>query len=581
MFTRNGALIGKKFTQYLLSTILMSMALSLGTIVDGILASNFLGTEALAAINTCQPVILVFGAVYSIFGAGGSTLAATAMGRGEKEKADYYFTMAMGLLLVFGLLVIAIVIPSMDLLVDLVTAGSSLGEMARDYLSVLVFGAVVLFLVPGFSFFIRTDGNPTLAALILVAANVVNLGCDALYMGLLGLGVKGAALATVSGYVVGLLMAVTYLMSKKRTLHFKIKGIEGKFFLDILVCGLPNALNSVLMTIKMLALNKTAIAILGDDGASAVAICNNCLSFASIFIGGAAQTMLPIIAVLYGENDKNGMIAAFKKALQIVLIAGLVMVVVFEVFPSAVVSVFNVQTPELFEIAMLAVRLFGFSLPLFALVYVYMSYYQATGKRLFAVTITCCEGLVFIVPMILLLGRWLPNRGMGIWLSFVCSEVMTLFLILAVSFTIAKRTHKQSILLFEPDNDASFDVTVRTSVQNAVQASREVMQFCQDNGVDTKRTNTCGIAIEEMLVNTVLYGYQNKPDENIDLVVRLQEGQLIIRIRDNGIPFDPLEYQPKGDGIEYRATGIHLLKSMARSVEYSRALGFNNLIIKI
>ena len=85
MFNRNGELIGKKFMQYLFSTILMSMALSLGTIVDGVLASNFLGTDALGAINTCQPIILIFGAIYSVFGAGGSTMAATLLGQAKES----------------------------------------------------------------------------------------------------------------------------------------------------------------------------------------------------------------------------------------------------------------------------------------------------------------------------------------------------------------------------------------------------------------------------------------------------------------------------------------------------------------
>lgn len=582
LFERNGRLIEKKFMQYLLSTILMSMALSLGTIVDGILASHFIGINAVAAINTCQPVVLVFGALYSIFGAGGSTLSATALGKGDRDRANYFFTMSIGMLFVLGILVTIGILPFLDTLIGAVTAGSTLGPMAKDYLSVLVYGAVVLFVVPGLSFFIRSDGHPTLAALILVVANVVNLVCDAIFMGILKVGIKGSALATVVGYLVGLFMTVPYFISKKRSFHLSLRYIKLSYIKEIFICGLPNALSSILMTVKMLCLNRMVISLLGDNGASAVAICNNCLSFASIFIGGSAQTMLPIIGVLYGENDKNGMIMAFKKALRIVIVAGIVMVVIFEFFPQTVAALFGVNSPELMNICKIAIRLFGISLPVFAVVYVYMTYYQATEKRAFAISITVCEGLVFIVPLIFILGTLFPANGIGVWISFLISELMSLGLILITGFIIARKLGKESILLFEPDNDATFDITVKTSIENAIEASKSVMEFCRQNGIEGKRVNACGLAIEEMLTNTVKYGYKDNTDKDIDLIVRKQNDDLIIRIRDNGKPFDPFEYTARDiDGIGFRISGIELLKSMTKSAEYSRNLGFNNLIIRV
>ena len=334
------------------------------------------------------------------------------------------------------------------------------------------------------------------------------------------------------------------------------------------------------MTVKIFCLNTIAISLLGDYGASAAAICNNCLSFAAIFIGGASQTMLPIIAVLYGENDKNGMIKAFESAVRIVLIAGSVMLAMFEMFPGVIMNVFNVTSPELLKISVLAVRLFGFSLPIFALVYVYMTYYQATSKRLFAIIITCCEGLLFIVPLMFVLSKLWSRYGMGLWLSFVLSEILVLAMIFAVSFIMSRRTGKESILLFEPDNDASFDVTIKTTIEDVVEVSRQVIEFCKKHEVDTRKANISGVAIEEMLFNAVTYGYKNNPDEDIDLIMRLQKDNIIIRIRDEGKPFDSMGYSGI-DSDQLKFTGIEFLKKITKSAEYTRTLGFNNLVIKI
>ena len=580
MFIRNGILIERKFKQYLFSTILMSMALSLGAIVDGVLASEFLGTEALAAINLCQPLIFVFGALYSVFGAGGSTLTATAMGKCEKDKAECYFTTTMVTLAFLGILITAALLPSIRFLINIITFGSSLAGMAGEYLSTLIWGSVVLFVVPGFAFFIRTDGSPGFAAAILVIANVVNLVCDVIFMGFMELGMTGAALATITGYTAGLIAVVVYFVRGKCSLRLSLKGFKLGYVADTLICGLPNALNSVLMTVKMFCLNNIAIALLGDYGATIAAICNNCSSFAAIFISGASQTMLPIIAVLYGENDKNGMIKAFETAVHFVLTAGTIVLVVFEMFPGTIMNIFNVTSPELLKISVLAVRLFGFSLPIFALSYVYMSYYQATAKRLFAMAITCCEGLLFIVPLMFLLSKLLPANGMGLWLSFVASEILALAMIFSVSFIISRRTGKESILLFEPDNDASFDVTIKTTIDDVVEVSKQVIEFCKKHGVDTKKANVSGVAIEEMLSNIVTYGYKNNPDEDIDLIMKLQKDNIIIRIRDEGKPFDSMDYRGKNNE-ELKFSGIELLRKITKSAEYTRTLGFNNLVIKI
>jgi len=191
--------------------------------------------------------------------------------------------------------------------------------------------------------------------------------------------------------------------------------------------------------------------------------------------------------------------------------------------------------------------------------------------------------VIFIVPFILILNELFPANGVGIWSSFICSEVCTLVMILIASRRIADKTNVKGILLMDVEEDVLLDISIKTKIEEASAISQKVIEFCTENGMEKKRADIAGLAVEEMAANTILYGYKNKANEYIDILVRIQKSGTIIRIRDNGIPFNPLDYNPAGNGddIEYQIGGINILKKMVTSSEYSRALGFNNLIIKI
>lgn len=185
IFKRSGVLLRRRFFSYLLPTIMMNAALSLGIIVDGIIVGNLLGTAAFAAVNICAPITFLFSAVYALIGIGGSIVVAHCKGRMDHDGANLNFTLALA-----GLLVISVLFATVGTLLAapiavLLSGGSALEPLVKDFFAVLVLGAPVLITVPGLVYFIRTDSHPKLAANILIIANVVNLLLDLLFMGAL------------------------------------------------------------------------------------------------------------------------------------------------------------------------------------------------------------------------------------------------------------------------------------------------------------------------------------------------------------------------------------------------------------
>ena len=205
---RNSALLGKKFNEYLLPAILSAMSILLASFVDGIIVSKLISPDALSAVNLAEPVILFFQALFFLFGIGGLISISRALGERDSRKANVLFTLAA-----IGAVIVSVVVTVVgtvfkDGIVSLVCNEQKLTKMVSDYVSYSIYGSAFIIIIPTFVFLMRVDGLPKFSSAILIVSNAVNLVMDIFYIGALGMGIKGAALATVTGYAVGSLMVL-------------------------------------------------------------------------------------------------------------------------------------------------------------------------------------------------------------------------------------------------------------------------------------------------------------------------------------------------------------------------------------
>lgn len=580
-YQRSGILLRKKFFSYLFPTIMMNVALSLGIIVDGIIVGNILGTEAFAAVNICAPIIFLFSAIYALIGVGGSTVVAHCKGRMDHQGANLSFTLAL-----LGLLVVSISFGTIGFIFSapisaLLSGGSSLMPLVKDYFSVLVLGAPALITIPGMVYFIRTDSRPKLAANILIIANVVNLSCDLIFMGVFKMGISGAALATVTGYLVGALVSLSYFLSAKRNLKF-VRPAVSDFtrFGEILFTGVPSALTGATGFVKNLTINSILIATIGPIGVATFGVCLNMLSMSSIVIGGTAQTIIPVVGCTYGEKDYRGIEAIIKTAMMTVTSLCASLVVIFVLFPLQIAGLFGIAgDPQMMAEIQLAIRVFSLSLPFFGINFLMICYYQTVSRRGFSSMISIFENILIILPLILLLEAQFGE--IGIWIAFVISEMLTLALVLLTAGVIKKRSKLElmPILLLEKSNTRLIDVTIANSLADATGISQVLIDFCRENGIDDRRTNHVGVIVEELCVNIIRYGFKEKEKNVIDIRLSILESELVLRIRDDGRPFNPVAYiHEHGVADTY---GLRLVKEMARDFKYSYVLNFNNTMISV
>ena len=577
MYERSGVLLQQKFREYLIPTILTVVALLATTIIDSIIVGHLLGETALSTIGLTSPVIYSFNAIFVLFVVGGVTCASIARGRRETDNSNSYFTLTFLVgMVVMSLFTLILLLFTNPIANALAQGDDLLASLTRDYLRPLVFMGPVMMLIMGTAQFVRADGKPKISARIALTANIINLILTYIFIRFMGMGIGGASLANVCGYLTAFVVLIPYIRSKERGFRFH-KPVKGcvKQVLEMMNTGSPKALTHGLSFLRGLVLNAIIVSALGVQGMAAMMICINSLLFATVFIGGTTETLLPIVGTLFGEKDYPGIRFTVRTGFRFMVIACLAVMALFLILPGYVVQIFGIT--EGLKIAESALRLYALSLPFYGINTLLLNYYQTTGRVKLANLIVTLNGFALVVLFAFAFS--IINADL-IWLSFALSELITFIIVMIAGLRIRKKSNLKGVLLLAGESEGiSLDLSIPATNEAAVGISAQIINFLNENNIEEKSAMRMGIAVEEMAVNTAKYGHRNSKGL-IDVLIRIVEGDLILRLRDNGEHFDPTQYYPE-EVNDFAIGGIEIVRRLAKDINYSRQLGFNISVITI
>jgi len=575
MYERTGELIRDKFKEYLLPTVLTSMAVSMASVVDGAIVGNLLGDMALAAIGLAGPIIFCINLIYILFGIGGLTCASIARGKRENEQANLIFTLTMsGGLIVMLLFSIAMQFVLTPISNSLAGGDKPLAELLESYLRPLVFTAPALMFSSGMALFIRTDGKPKSSSVVVIVANVVNLIFDYVFIRFFDTGIWGAGFSTTLGYIAGAAVVIPYLSSKKRSFRF-VRISKGSFRTlgNILFTGLPKSLIQAANILRSLVLNGIIIGLFGPIGMSVMTVCLNVQMISNIFVSGVSDALLPIVGTLYGEGDNFGIRQTIKSAARVLAVCCSALVVFLLAAPQIMGMAFGIHSAEGFVALKPALRLFALYLPFDAAVQLLQNFFTTTKRRSLASGMVLLNGLGFVLLFALIFSQTMPSL---FWLCYACSGAATVCTALILCRIIGRRENVRGLLLLHEQNTDAirYDITIKASAQQAAGLSEHIIELCRTHKIDPSIANKVGMAVEEMAVCTANYAHTEEKAGMIDVRLFFGEEMLDIHFRDNGTDFNPLEFKAdENDGCI--TDGIELMKRLSSGMEYSRQLGFN------
>lgn len=396
-------------------------------IVDGIFVGQGVGHLALAAVNITVPFITALVAVSYLFAMGGSTVIAIRFGRGDKEGANDAFMTAfiMTLLLSVVLLLIGTLLPKQIAL--LCGSSQTILPMAKEYLFYYTLFSTPFLLSNCLSVFVRNDGAPGLAFAGMCIGAVTNIFLDWLFIFPLGMGLKGAAIASGLGQILSLCILLSHFVRKRGQLC--IKRYSHFFALAGKICkrGVPECVSQLNTPVTAWCYNWVLSNTLGDMGVSTFSVLSFIYSFANAILSGVAGGLQPLWGQAFGKNDKGELEGYFRIGIKINIIASIAIYVVLFVLRMPVVRLFN-SDPTLVEMASRALPVFALSFLFMSVNLIFTAYFYSTKQTVKSDVIAVSRGIVvkalaiFLIPVVL---------GDGyVWCSVAAAEAVTLVICL-------------------------------------------------------------------------------------------------------------------------------------------------------
>lgn len=382
-------------------------------IVDRIYIGHIpgIGTDALAGIGVTSAIIILISSFSAIVGAGGSPLAAIALGQGNRERAGQILGNGFILLLIFTILTSATTYLFMEPILLFTGASENTIGYATDYLSIYLLGTLFVELSVGLNTFINTQGRPTIAMYSVLIGAILNIGLDPLFIFTFGMGVKGAALATILSQACSAIWVISFLTSKKASLRleYRYMKLHKGIILSILALGVSPFIMASTESLVGFVLN-SSLEKFGDIYVSALAIMQSAILIVSVPLTGFAQGFVPIVSYNYGHHNRERVKECFKIVVIIMFSFNFLLIAFMILFPSLVASAFT-NDETLIETVRQVMPIFLGGMTIFGLQRACQNMFVALGQAKVSVFIALLRKVILLIPLALILPRFMGMPG--------------------------------------------------------------------------------------------------------------------------------------------------------------------------
>ena len=560
---KKGYLIAKALHQFMWASILASVASQIAMTTDAIVVSQFIGPEAISAINLTIPVVIFFNFLMMLFGMGGSVLVAKSLGERDAETTNKVFTSTLIGLVVVGVFFSALLLIFSPQVASFITNDTPVVyTLSLRYLRIMLLGTTTTILFMTITNFIKTDGNPQLVMKAVLVSSVVNLILDILFIAVLKTGIEGSAWASIIGSVTALLLCSRHFRSANNSYHWQLEFKQcHQYILKGVMMGFPMGINTLLLGISIYAINNIILSNLGTDGIFAWAICFQLFIILQMVLSGIATSIYSIGGLLIGEKDIVGLRLLTNKVMKYICLSLLVLTLFVLITPESIGWLFaskNIQSEDMFHNAL---RIYALLLIPYAIAVVYRILYQILGYWLLSVVMS----IVQMGGMILFVGLLAWIRPEWLWWGFPVSGLVLLAVYWVATCVIHHRNPDAQVMTLLPQaaDAQSLNFSVKYQNEDVQQALENISTFLESCDIKPATSFQINLCCEELMYNIVTYAVNKDADKHLfDVHVVCHKETVSVLIKDDGKPFNPIlktvSFNEDGDGL-----GLALVNTMA------------------
>lgn len=421
--------IGPLLRRLAIPTVAAQIVNMLYNIVDRVYIGHMPadGDLALTGLGVCMPVILIVSAFAALVASGSAPRASIAMGQGDHDKAERILGGSFTLQILISLaLTAALLLWGDDLLLAFGASGNTIGY-ASDYLGVYAIGTLFVQLTLGMNAFITAQGFAQTGMRTVLIGAVANILLDPLFIFALGMGVRGAALATVLSQALSCAWVLRFLTGEKTLLRLKRETLrlQPRLILPCVALGLSAFVMQASESVISVCFN-TSLLKYGDDIAvGAMTILSSVMQFAMLPLQGIAQGAQPITSYNYGARNSQRVRASFRLLLIVSLIYSTLLWAAIMLFPQLFARMFT-PNPELIAFTARALRLYCGALFLFGLQIACQMTFVSIGNAPCSIFVAVLRKFILLLPLIYLLPHLLTDQTSAVYLAEPAADVIAM-----------------------------------------------------------------------------------------------------------------------------------------------------------
>ena len=582
-------LIRSSFSGILTVNTISMVSGILCVMIDAIVTGRFLGADAMAASGLLQPVVMLCNVFGALFGPGVGIICTRFLGMARRERVNQVFSIVMIALVLCGS-VLSVVLFAASPAIAAALGGKAgnleIAPMIAAYLRGYSVGLLPMLLNLSLNGLMMLDNDRRKAIIAMFVTLSTDIVFDLANATVFHGGMWGMAIATSLSQTAGLVTVLTHFLKKDRVLRFTRQDLQPGDLKEVILCGIPSAISLASQALRGMVFNALLLAIAGADTVAALSVCTSAFSVISVIALGVFTTTSTLCSLLYGEEDRAGLVQTRGLSLKTVIVIYFFITALLLLLPRFVAGLFlNAEAAAELGQAARFIRFMALQYFLSAVCYSISGAYQGTRQlRLTYLLDLLREGILPILCAVAL-GMLLGLRGFE--LSFAVSGALVLLSCVLTPWLAGKRFPRSArdlLLLpesFGPAPEELFTASMHT-MEEVMEASRRVKTFCEEKHTSGRTAFMTSLFVEEMAGNTVLHGFVPGRPGSVDLRLICREDSQIIRLRDNGGPFDPLEWLKRNHPEDPASgVGIRILVSLASEVRCTPAMGLNNLMVII
>ena len=412
----------KMILQFSIPSIIAMLLQTVITITDGFFTGNYVGENALAAINLGLPVLYFYLGVGLCVGVGGSVICGRLLGAKERQKASKVFSQTVVTSLIVCAIISILFFTLFTPILGILRADGDMSGYFTEYYRIMLFNYPLMVLGTVLGMFVRVDGKPQVCMLVSIAGCILNAILDYVFVGIMGFGVQGSAVGSILVQIVTVVVLLGYFFSRRAGIRFHRFEFDKDVNREIILNGSSEFIGEMASAISMFAFNYVLMKYVGAQGVAAFTILGFVVYGYSMICIGFGQGITPLISICWGAKETETAFDIRKITNIILFVTGILIAGVFFFAGKKYAGMFGCGN-SVADMVASGFRIYAVTFVVMGYDVINSMYFTSCGDAKSSALISSLRGLILLLAFTFILPAIFGMNG--VWMTAPCSEVLT------------------------------------------------------------------------------------------------------------------------------------------------------------